>query len=242
MEPLPVSVLLPPGLHRGPVPGVRYVQTRYQLRPQVIGGLPVTAPARTGLDLARWAVDLTEAVVALDAMLGARVVTPPRLMKALPTLGRTRGAPQARRAVALCRIGVRSTWETRLRMFCVHRLMMSDLLVNRAVFDRSGTLLGVPDLLDEDAALALEYDGARWRSAVSLGRRDRDQHREDNVREERLERAGLIVVRADKSDLTRHRDRLAERLGAARAEGLRRDRRRDRWTIAEPPGWLGLPA
>ena len=59
--------------------------------------------------------------------------------------------------------------------------------VNLPVFDREGRLLGIPDLLWPDAALVLEYDGS--------GHRDRRQHRDDNVREELLECAGLTVVR-----------------------------------------------
>ena len=56
------------------------------------------------------------------------------------------------------------------------------------------------------------------------------------------ERAGLVVVRVEKADLTTHRSRLAERLVRARADGLRRDRFRDRWTLEEPANWIGLPA
>ena len=121
-------------------------------------------------------------------------------------------------------------------------LGLTALHANRAVFDSRGQLLGVPDLLDEDAALAIEYDGARWRSDREHGHRNRAQHREDNEREERLERAGLIVVRTEKSDLTDHRKRLAERIRSAYSDGLRRDRTRDRWTLDEPEGWFGLPA
>ena len=74
------------------------------------------------------------------------------------------------------------------------------------------------------------------------GHRDRRQHREDNEREERLERAGLVVVRVEKADLTTYRSRLAQRLVAARADGERRVRSRDRWTVDEPEGWFGRPA
>ena len=58
----------------------------------------------------------------------------------------------------------------------------------------------------------------------------------------RVLRAGLVVVRVEKADLTTYRSRLAERLAAARADGLQRDRSRDRWTLDEPEGWFGLPA
>lgn len=126
-------------------------------------------------------------------------------------------------------------------MFYVLDLRLPSPSVNCAVFDRQGAFLGVPDLLDEEAGLALEYDGMRWRSARAAGHRDAEQHREDNAREELFERVSLIVVRSEKADLTRFRTRLRHRITAARTDGLRRDRTRDRWTTAEPPGWSGLP-
>jgi hypothetical protein len=127
-------------------------------------------------------------------------------------------------------------------MFALTELGWHGLLVNRAVFDERGSLLGIPDLLDVEAGLALEYDGATWRADRGAGHRDRRQHREDNEREERLERAGLVVVRVEKADLTTYRSRLAQRLVAARADGERRVRSRDRWTVDEPEGWFGRPA
>ena len=100
----------------------------------------------------------------------------------------------------------------------------------------------MPNLLQPESALVIEYDGAGWSSGRQHGHRDRDQHREDNQREERLERAGLVVVRVDKADVTQHRTALAARLRAAQADGLGRDRSRDRWTLEEPAHWIGLPA
>lgn len=111
------------------------------------------------------------------------------------------------------------------------------------IFDRAGRFLGVPDLLDVDAGLVLEYDGGSWNSTRTPGgHRDRDQHREDNAREELFERAGLLVVRADKGDLSRYRRRLRDRLTAARCDGLRRDRSRDGWTLQPPDHGYGMPA
>jgi len=71
----PVLPFLPPGQHRAALPGVRYGQQ--QLRPVEIvtrSGLVLTTPSRTASDLVRGAPDLTEAVVALDALLGAALV------------------------------------------------------------------------------------------------------------------------------------------------------------------------
>lgn len=242
MRPLPVPVLLPPGLHRADTTEVRYRQSKRPIRGELVNEVPVTMPVRTALDLAREAPDLTEAVVPLDAFLRVRLLTPEHLERGVERFGRRRGIRQARAAIHLARVGVRSNWETRLRMFAILELGLANLQVNRAVFDPTGNVLGVPDLLDAEAALAIEYDGARWRSDRVAGHRDREQHREDNAREERLERAGLIVVRAEKRDLTAHRTKLAQRILSARQDGLRRDRTRDRWTLDEPDDWFGLPA
>ncbi len=235
LRPMPVPVLLPPGSHRVSNAAVTYVQRSARSADRVgvrmIAGVPCTQPLQTATDLTRWAAGLVEAVVALDIMLAARLITKAGLATAAPT--GSSGATQARRAIALSRPGVRSPWETRLRMFWVLDLGLPPPLVNRAVFDRHGRFLGVPDLLDVEAGLAIEYDGVSWRSTTTAeGHRDPDQHRADNVREESLERAGLIVVRADKVDLTRERPRLARRLLAARAEGLRRSPTGS-WTVKD---------
>ena len=242
MAELPVPVLLPPGQRRRSTSGIVYRQSTRTPRGELVEGIPVTTALRTALDLALLAPDLTEAVVALDAILAARMLTYDRLVNAGAKLPSRRGARQARTAIQLARVGARSPWESRLRVFASQQLGLLDLEVNRRVFDLDGRLLGIPDLLDLEAGLAMEYDGASWRSERAAGHRDRAQHREDNEREERLERAGLVVVRAEKDDLTRYQRKLAERLMAAREDGLRRDRSRDRWTIEEPEDWLSLPA
>ena len=242
MAELPVPVLLPPGQRRRATSGIAYRQSCLIPRGELIHGVPVTTALRTALDLALLATDLTEAVAALDAVLAAQMLTPDRLQRAGAKLPSRRGVRQARAAIGLARVGTRSTWESRLRMFAGQQLGLVDLEVNRPVFDPDGQLLGIPDLLDLDAGLAMEYDGATWRTDRAAGHRDRAQHREDNEREERLERAGLIVVRVEKDDLTRYQRKLAERINAAHQDGLRRDRTRDRWTTDQPQGRLGLPA
>ncbi len=242
LAPLPVPVLLPPGQRRRPTDGVCYRQSRRTAQREEVEGVAVTTLVRATPDLALQSPSLTEAVVAVDAVLGSRLLGHRRLQRIGDGLLPRRGVRQARRAIELSRVGVRSPWESRLRMFAVTELGWADLQVNRAVFDGRGQLLGIPDLLDVDAGLALEYDGATWRADRSAGHRDRRQHREDNEREERLERAGLVVVRVEKADLTTYRARLARRLTAARADGLLRERSRDRWTLEEPEGWFGQPA
>lgn len=242
LAPLPVPILLPPGSRRRSTAALFYRQSARLPKHELLHEIPVTTLWRTIFDLARWAPDVTEAVVAVDAFLAARLVTRETLAHSIASAPSRRSIKQVRTAIALSREGVRSTWESRLRMFATLKVGMVGLQPNCAVFDRGGQLLGIPDLLDADAGLAIEYDGASWRAERSYGHRDRRQHREDNIREERLERAGLIVVRVDKVDLIQHRTELAARLGAAQAEGLSRNRGRDRWTLDEPEGWFGLPA
>ncbi|HYI57752.1 MAG TPA: hypothetical protein VEX66_06255 [Microlunatus sp.] len=242
LAPLPVPILLPPGMRRRDTATVTYRQSSRRARGELVNDIPVTSVWRTIVDLTSQAPDLTEAVVAVDAFLAARLVTRETLERTIATVPTRRGVRQAREAIALARPGVPSTWETRLRIFAVMELGWTDLEANRAVFDLSGQLLGVPDLLQIESALAIEYDGASWSTGRRHGHRDRDQHREDNAREERLERAGLVVVRADKTDLVQHRRALADRLRSAQADGRARDRSRDRWTLDEPEHWCGLPA
>lgn len=229
----PVRLVLPPGGSHRHVPGARSV--RAGLEPDEVThqhGLRVTAVLRTAADLAREADDLSEAVVALDVLVRADLVRRRIVEAELGACTGGRGARQARVAAALCRSGVRSPWETRLRLF-VLELGLPEPLVNVPVFDLNGNFLGAPDLLDVEAGLAIEFDGA--------GHRERKQHREDNVREEGLERGGLVVARADSLDLTVHRAELARRLRAAHADALRH-RRPMGWTLAEPSWWRGLPA
>lgn len=239
MELLPVPVLSPT-THRRSVNSIRYVQTERSYPLQLRHGILVTTPVATTKDLARWAKDLVESVVAVDAMLSAEVVSRAELAALHPLRGPN--SKIANRALELGDDRVRSAGESRLRMFWVIDLGLPTPLVNRPVFDLDGQFLGTPDLLDEEAGLVLEYDGSRWPSTITAGHRDVDQHRRDNHREERLERANLIVVRADKVDLSRERSQLKRRIRSARADGLRRERARDRWTLEPPRGWMGISA
>ncbi len=232
-RPWPVTIVTPPTLHRISTAGLRYVRETLPEQDLIsTWGLRFTSPARTAIDLARWASDLTEAVVALDALLAAGVISGPDLVTAGARAQHNRGVRQARQAMVLARTGVRSPGETRLRMLYVLELSAPDPLVNCPVYDDSGRLLGIPDLLDVEAGLALEYDGDSWTDrARPKGHRDHDQHREDNAREEQFERTRLIVVRAGRADLGRHRAQLRFRLREARVDGLARDRTRDRWQL-----------
>ena len=233
LRPAPAIMCVPDAVHRRPVPGLRYVRQALTADEVVdVSGIPVTSPSRTAADLARWAPSLEEAVIDLDVLLAAGVIEESTLPLVVEGLGARRGTRQARSALSLARRGARSPGETRLRLTYVLGLGAPTPLLNPRVHDRLGRFLGIPDLLDCLAGLVLEYDGESWQdSARPAGHLDPEQHREDNVREEWFERNGLLVLRATRSDLARHRAGLISRMGAARAEGLLRGPARWTWQV-----------
>lgn len=143
-----------------------------------ISGLPITVPLRTAYDGARWSPGVEEAVAFLDAMLAFNHVDLEALESYVANRA-GRGINQARQAVSLCRPGVASPWESRLRYCYRIQAGLPEPLINVPVFDDKGSFLGIPDLFDPESALAVEFDGEQHR--------EREQHRKDNLREEGLE-------------------------------------------------------
>jgi hypothetical protein len=226
---LPIVVNLGRDLGRADTQGVHYVRERLPAGDQQVRhDLCVTTPERTAFDGARWASDLVEAVVFLDQVCHALSVSPADLARRYLPGGRWPDLERFRKALALAEPDSASPWETRLRMFYRLRARLPRPLVNRPVFDLDGNFLGIPDLFDPEAGLVTEFDGQDHRR--------RRQHQADNLREERLESANLVVCRVDSLDL-RQPVPLIERLTARHAQARSRDRRRDRWTI-EQPLWL----
>lgn len=223
---LPVDGIGPRRLDR---PTVRYRATRVSDEDTCLRyGIRVTKPVRTAFDGARWAPTLSEAVVFVDAMLTQAKVDPRELLDYCRCHPRMGGVRQAREAIALGRAGVRSPWESILRVCYLREAGLPEPLLNVPLFDGE-TFLGQPDLFDPEAAFAAEFDGKQHR--------DREQHRRDNVREEKLESAGVTVSRCDSLDLTRHRPQFIARLQDGYRRGRTRDRSRDRWTRAQPDWW-----
>jgi hypothetical protein len=106
-------------------------------------------------------------------------------------------------------------------------------LVNQSIFDPSGRLLGIADLLDLEAGVVGEFDGADHRGAH---RQTKDVGREDRFREH-----GLEVFHVTGLDLG-HTDRVVRRMHAARARALWQPEVERRWTIQPPPWWEEAPS
>ena len=189
----------------------------------------ITVPLRTAFDLARWAPTLEESVVALDGMLAQLGVSRAELSEYVIRHHHLHGGERVAQAAIWAEPGVKSLWETRLRMCYRQQAGLPAPLINQPIFDLDGKFLGAPDLFDPEAAVASEFDGEYHR--------DRLRHRADNLREEDLEEANVTVQRVDSIDLIRDRTPLSKRLQRGYQRGRRRDRRHDSWTLEQPDWW-----
>ena len=192
-------------------------------------GIRITSPLRATFDGARWAASLEEAVVFIDTMAAFALIRIPDLAAYATEHAGWSGVGQVVAAGQLARPGVKSGWETRLRLVWTRQVGLPTPMINVPIFNRAGDFLGEADLFDPDSGLVAEYDGGQHR-AVS-------HHHNDNIREERFESANLVVVRADKVDLRDERELLFHRLLDGYHRGQARDRGRDDWTLTPPAWW-----
>jgi len=105
-------------------------------------------------------------------------------------------------------------------------------LINPPVFDLSGHLLGYPDLLDVEAGVIGEYDGAAHRS--------RERHRRDVPREATYRGCGLEYLTVVAGDLE-DEDLMARRMQSARGRALFLPASERPWTLTPPPWWRPPP-
>ena len=195
-------------------------------------GIWCTTVPRAVFDEVRRAARLRPAVAAISMTLAAGLTSLPELAAYTDQRVAWEGVPLFRDALALSNECFRSGPEVYLYLRWVLDAGLPAPSVNAPVFDRRGRLLGFPDVLDVEAGVVGEYDGADHRS--------RDRHRRDVAREERYRRHGLeyfTVVAGDLAD---------ESLVVSRIHATRRRARflapADRpWTLTPPPGWMAPP-
>ena len=229
LRPVPIHCL--PGSQLRRRPGV--TPTESLVHPDEIirlGRYQVASMARAAYDEMCGAKNLAAAVVACD-MATSTVsdvphTTPEAISAVLGSHHKVRGIVQARRAWKLSSTRSASPGESRTRLLVIGTAGLRRVLVNQPVFDLSGALVGIADLLDEEAGLVIESDGLEFHTA---GNRTRDNHRQ-----ERFERAGLVVCRVTAQD---HQApwSAASRVLAARADAQSRTTRR--WTTQTPTWW-----
>ena len=225
---LPVPLALGATAQIRPAPGVVLHRDRLTVAEIAqIAGIPCTQRLRATFDAMRFAEDLREAVVALDMMAAARQVSIRQMRGYVLAHPGWTGVGQARSALVLASEHSRSPNETRMHMVWRLDASLPAPLLNQPVWDLSGTLLGVADLLDPVAGVVGEFDGADHRTAR---RQTRDVAREDLMR-----RAGLEYFKVTGLDLA-HPDLVADRMLATRARAVATARRWN-WTIEPPPWW-----
>lgn len=228
LMPMPILLSVPPPLRltrRADIPVLRSRLDEADIGE--VEGVPTASLVRSAFDGMRTTA-LEEAVVIADATLrgGLRRAELLRYVAARPGW---RGVPVARASLEVADARAESPNESRLRVVW-YGAGLPRPHVNVRVYDDDGNFLGRPDLLDEEAAVAVEFDGAEHRKLA--------RQTSDNVREEGFEGSGLTVVKATAVDLLFERARLQRRLIDARSRGLGRDRRRDRWTLDPLPWWV----
>jgi hypothetical protein len=171
-------------------------------------GVPCLHPRRALFDELRRLPTWREAVVAMDMAAAAQVTSVDRVGRYLDTHRGFRRSSLVATVLARSSERSRSPKESELRLAWVHDAGLPEPLVNSGLYDADGRFVAVPDLLDEEAGLVVEYDGEEHRS---IRRHHADVHREDRCRRVGLEYC--TVTAPDLHDLPR----LVERLRATRA-------------------------
>lgn len=220
-----VLILAPRPHHQCSREGVRFLRSRLDHDDVVeVGGTPVTSPVRTAFDLARGST-VENGLVALDVLCRQLGLSPGRVQAYADRHRRFRGLPVARAVIELADPRSRSGGESRLRFVWVVEARLARPHCNAYVVDVEGTVVAMPDLLDDGSGLAGEYDGSTHRTLA--------EHTRDNAREEAMEELGLVVVRATSLDLGRFRTQTVAR--------LKDGHRRAAATTARSWGWRPSP-
>jgi len=191
-----------------------------------LDGVPCTSLVRTAFDAARFAPDLTEAVVALDALLRGTDLRLADVVTYAEQRRRWHGRHQVLRAAELSNAWTLSCSESRLRVIWQDRAGLPGPLVNCTIVDEMGRPVAKADMLDEEAWLVLEFDGAYHATSTQRGL--------DDQRTQRLHALGLHVARFVADDL-----RPSRRLSTANRLRLLRSRRLDE-VAGRTPAWSVL--
>lgn len=189
-----------------------------------VHGVNVARLVRCVFDAVRLAADERQAVVALDAVLATRLISPERVAAYAASHRRAGGIRMVDFALRSCRERVRSPAEVRVRLIAELDAGFPPLAVNRVVVSMAGQRLGEVDLLDEETGLVVEFDGADHRT--------RERHTLDVGKQEALLTHGLEVCRVTGTDL-RSAPAVAQRLRTARQRALR---------LARPKRWRLQPS
>lgn len=186
----PVEVIVPKGVGVSSRSGMRVSRARLPAPDvAVVGTLRATTMLRTLEDLGRF-LPVVEATVIADMALHAGLVERSAFVQRAHTRSGGRGVANLRRVVGLVEPKAESPMETRLRLVIV----LDGLPVPEAqapIYDEYGHLIARVDLYYPRQRLAIEYDGGVHK----------DQLVEDNRRQNRIQKAGVRLLRFTAGDV-----------------------------------------
>lgn len=165
---------------------------------RTVGGLQITNPAWTWLDLAL-GLPVSEALVLADRVIyvprgrGRALATQKDLHAALAARGPARGVRNAREAAWLSRVGADSPPESRLRYYC-HLRGLPEVSVNPLIGDQHGEAFFRPDLAFLEFKVAVQYEGQLFHSTP-------ERVLKDVRRQEVTEALGWVEVRITKEHM-----------------------------------------
>lgn len=196
---------------------------------EVVDGLPVVRPMWATAFEMRYAVSAREGAVVFAMAASADLVSIQEYDLLVPQLSGRTGIPRMRDARPLLTENAWSPWEVRMANIWVLEAELDPPLFNQPLFDRAtGRHIGTPDLLDVEAGLVGQYDGAVHATGVQR-RRDRD-------RDEVYRRYGLETITMMQGDAG-NRALVADRILRARARARFEPPGGRAWTTAAPEWW-----
>ncbi|WP_155918133.1 hypothetical protein [Marmoricola sp. URHB0036] len=193
------------------------------------GAISCATVQRALFDEMRWAHGVRAAVVAVEKVTAARMISVGLMRRYVQQRPAWTGVQQVRDALALAVNDSHSPQETLMRLVLVLDAGLPTPLCNVPLFDLNGRLLGIPDVFDPVAGLVGEYNGASHRAL--------DRRRADNAREERFREVGLEYFDIVEGDL-RDRPHVVHRMRQTRARALFEAPEDRRWSLTPPSWWV----
>ena len=227
----PRDVCLATGdIHIRHQPGIAICEEKLDPRDlTVVDGLRVTTALRSALFEMRYATNERLAIVTMDMAAYSDLVSIEEMSVYAAAHSSWTGIPQTREAIPHSDENAWSPPEVLMRLTWRFDAGRPRPLCNVPIFDRSGRHIGTPDLLDPEAGVVGEYDGA----VHLLGRqRARDVRREADFRSVGLECVTMLAPDLmDPSHFVR-------RLHAAYRRASYEPESRRAWTIDQPAWWI----
>lgn len=194
-------------------------------------GIYCTVVTRALFDEMRYATGPRAAVVAMEMAAAAELACLATMRDYVDAHPGWTGVVQVREALELASEDSASPKETLMRLMWVLDAGLPPPLCNRPVFTTGGRFVGRPDLLDVEAGVVGEYDGA--------DHRDGPRHTRDVAREDGFRRLGLEYFKVTGLDMLAP-ERVVDRMLASRRRALFRTNDRA-WTLEPPPWWTPEP-